>query len=261
MTQPLEADLHAYVDGRLDAGRRAEVEAWLAGDAGASLRVAEWRQQKEALHCHFDPVLEETVPLRLRDGAVRRRPAYLALAAAVAWLTIGASAGYLLRGQGTGPGVPAVAGLARQAALAHAVYAPEVRHPVEVGAEQEAHLVQWLSKRLGVALRAPDLQAAGFRLIGGRLLPGEGGPAAQFMYQDAGGRRVTLYVRTRVAGSAETAFRYAREGSVAAFYWVDRSAGYALSGELAREELLRLAEAAYRGLEGGEGQGRQGPAG
>ena len=46
---------------------------------------------------------------------------------------------------------------ARRAANAHAVYVPEVRHPVEVGADQEAHLVQWLSKRLAVPVRAPAL--------------------------------------------------------------------------------------------------------
>ena len=38
---------------------------------------------------------------------------------------------------------------ARQAVLAHVVYSPEVRHPVEVRAAQQEHLVQWLSKRLG----------------------------------------------------------------------------------------------------------------
>jgi len=147
---------------------------------------------------------------------------------------------------------PRTAGLVRQAVLAHAVYVPEVRHPVEVGADQEAHLVQWLSKRLGTAVRVPDLQTAGFKLVGGRLLPGETGPAAQFMYQDGAGRRVTLYLR-HGSDPRETAFRYAREGNVSAFYWVDRGAGYALAGDLPREDLLALAEAAYRQLEAAGG--------
>jgi anti-sigma factor RsiW len=62
-----------------------------------------------------------------------------------------------------------------------------VRHPVEVGAGQEAHLVQWLSKCLGRPLVVPDLAAVGFRLMGGRLLPAEDGPAAQFMYENGKG--------------------------------------------------------------------------
>ena len=63
-------------------------------------------------------------------------------------------------------------------------------------ADQEAHLVAWLSKRLGTQLKIPQLSGLGFNLVGGRLLPGDQGPVAQFMYQDAQGQRLTLYVRT-----------------------------------------------------------------
>jgi anti-sigma factor RsiW len=246
----VDADLHAYVDGRLDAGRAAELEAWLAGDPAAAARIEAWRRQQQELHRHYDAVLEEPVPERLRRAAGRSPWRPQALAAVVAWLVIGGTAGWQLRGA---PAPEArTAGLVRQAVLAHAVYVPEVRHPVEVGADQEAHLVQWLSKRLGTAVRVPDLQAAGFKLVGGRLLPGETGPAAQFMYQDGAGRRVTLYLR-HGGDARETAFRYAREGNVSAFYWVDRGAGYALAGDLPREDLLALAEAAYRQLEAAAG--------
>jgi anti-sigma factor RsiW len=138
--------------------------------------------------------------------------------------------------------------LAHNAAIAHVVYSPEVRHPVEVGADQETHLVQWLSKRLGTPLKVPHFSAEGFDLVGGRLLPGEQGPVAQFMYQDAQGRRLTLYVRTDAAENRETAFRYTLEGKVSVFYWLDGRLGYALSGELPREQLLRIAEAAYKQL-------------
>ncbi|MGH8704947.1 MAG: anti-sigma factor family protein, partial [Burkholderiales bacterium] len=143
----------------------------------------------------------------------------------------------------------------RRAALAHATYTPEVRHAVEVGADQEAHLVAWLSKRLGAPVRAPKLDAADFSLVGGRLLPSEsspkGGlvPTAQFMYQNAKGMRVTLYVRSEVAGNTETAFRFAAEGNVKVFYWIDRRFGYALSSaDLGKDDLLKVADAVYRQL-------------
>jgi anti-sigma factor RsiW len=139
---------------------------------------------------------------------------------------------------------------ARQAVLAHAVYAPEVRHPVEVEAAQQDHLVQWLSKRLGRALKVPNLQAQGYELVGGRLLPGEQGARAQFMYQAAAGDRITLYVGA-VQGTApagETAFRFTQEGPAASFYWVDQGFGYALAGKLPRQRLLVLAESVYRQL-------------
>src|SRR5204863_1436 len=87
--------------------------------------------------------------------------------------------------------------LARRAAVAHAVYSPEVRHPVEVGADDEQHLLTWLSKRLGAKVRAPKLDEVGMSLVGGRLLPGDSGPVAQFMYQSQNGRRATQDERAR----------------------------------------------------------------
>ncbi|KAB8063984.1 anti-sigma factor family protein, partial [Janthinobacterium violaceinigrum] len=140
--------------------------------------------------------------------------------------------------------------LARSAAIAHAVYTPEVRHPVEVGVEQEAHLVQWLSKRLGSNLQPPVLSPLGYRLIGGRLLPGDGdGPVAQFMYEDGSGKRLTLYVARERAGRQETAFRYTQEKELGVFYWIDGQMGYALSARLPKAELGKIADAVYAQLE------------
>lgn len=106
--------------------------------------------------------------------------------------------------------------------------------------------MSWLSKRLGHELHAPDFQAQGFALLGGRLLSGQAGPVAQFMYEDKQARRVTLYVRRDGAGQADTGFRHAREDGVEVFYWVDRDLGYALSGAIDQAEMGRLADAAYR---------------
>lgn len=139
--------------------------------------------------------------------------------------------------------------LARSAAVAHAVYSPEQRHPVEVGADQQQHLVTWLSKRLGAPLHPPQLGALGYELIGGRLLPGQSGPVAQFMYDNAGGKRLTLYVSTEQRHNHSTAFRFAQEGQVGVFYWIDGRYGYALSGALDRAALAKLADAVYAQLE------------
>ena len=138
---------------------------------------------------------------------------------------------------------------AQQAAVAHAVYQPEQRHPVEVAAAQQEHLVQWLSKRLGRPLTLPVLTAQGFELVGGRLLPGETGARAQFMYQNGAGQRITLYLGALDgADQGETAFRLHADGPVPAFYWLDQGFGYALSGPLSREALLALATAVHQQL-------------
>ena len=105
----------------------------------------------------------------------------------------------------------------------------------------------WLSHRLGLSLTAPDLTAQGFELIGGRLLPASTGPAAQFMYQDTSGRRLTLYCRA-TSEPGETSFRILHRGKLAALYWHDAGIAWALLGELPQAELLRLGHLAYQAL-------------
>lgn len=249
-------DLHAYVDGQLDLARRAEVEAWLAENAEAASRAAFYARTNAALHERFDPILGEPVPAEM--SAPRRRRFRLSLrgaAIAAGWAVLGLAGGWFAHSALIGPNivervVVAAPPMPRLAANAHATYAAEVRHPVEVGADEEAHLVRWLSNRMGRPVKAPRLEALGYRLMGGRLLPGaESGVACQFMYETASGQRVTLYIRSPNADQPQTAFRYAVEGNgVGVFYWIDRNLAYALSASLPKQELLRLAREVYEQL-------------
>ena len=246
MSTITETDLHAYADGQLDDARRVRVEGYLAHGTEAAESVRVWREQNEALRGLYNPVLNEAVPQRLLNArAPRRRWPTYALAAGVAGLSF--ALGWLSHGYQTEP-LARTATLPRRAAVAHAVYVPEVRHPVEVGADQQDHLVKWLSKRLGSELKAPLLTQQGFELVGGRLLPGGKGPVAQFMYQDARGQRITLYVSARDTEPRDTAFRFSQEDKVAVFYWIDGNLGYALSAEMDRATLLTIATSVYRQL-------------
>ena len=256
-----EAELHSYVDGRLDAARRRAVEQRLAHDPEAAERVRAWKHQRHSLRTLHPEMLLEPVPSHLMHAAMQlhRRSSRFAQ-----WQRWGGMAAAVLLAFGLGWGGHAqwqtqvvnsgsgVRTFARQAVTAHVVYMPEVRHPVEVEASQQQHLVQWLSKRLNRQLKIPNLAPAGYELVGGRLLPGDGGARAQFMYQNPAGERVTLYVGAiegaAARGMGETAFRFTSEGGVASFYWVDQGFGYALSGRLPRQGLLLLAENVYKQL-------------
>ena len=207
-------------------------------------------EQARLLKHHFDPVLTEPIPARM----YLRQPVWIGLTRMALVFVAGLGLGlatHLLRE--TPAPVPAASTQAQafavRAARAHSIYAAEVRHPVEVEAAQQEHLVKWLSKRLGLDLKVPVLSPEGFELLGGRLLPGPDGPVAQFMYQDGAGKRLTLYVSRRQRAENLTAFRFAREGSVSVFYWIDRDCGYALSGDLEKPALSRIATAVYRQLE------------
>src|SRR5512147_1186551 len=216
---------------------------------------AELKAFSQGLHALYDPVLDEPVPERLVARARARHGRWRAVAIAAGWVALGLGTGtiagcQLHAARTSAPPQAELPGIVKRAAVAHAVYSPEVRHPVEVAADQEQHLVTWLSKRLGVKVQAPKLNEAGLALVGGRLLPGESGPVAQFMYQTQNGRRLTMYVRAEASKNRETAFRYARDNSINVFYWIDRDCGYALaSADLGKDELLRVATLAYKQLE------------
>jgi anti-sigma factor RsiW len=253
-----DAELHAFVDGQLDPDRLPAVLRHLQGNPDAAQRVAEWQAQKILLRRLQRQVEPGPAPAALSRTVMRAahrerrqdwdRP-WVRAAAALILLAAGAAGGatwsHLSRPTFTAAaGAP---GFVRDAAVAYAVYTPEVRHPVEVPAAEEQHLVQWLSRRLGKPLVVPTLQELGYRLLGGRLLPGDPTPRAQFMYENAQGQRVTLYIAVFKSGPAatQTAFRSVREGNSESFYWMESGYGYALSGDLPAAQLQALASDVY----------------
>lgn len=253
-----EDELHGYADGRLAPERVEQVEAALARDSDAAARVAAIRAENEALRRTLDPWLAEPVPARLLAAATRPasrvrwswwRPG-LALAAT---LVVGIAIGWfgretLLARQGT------PTSFAREAAFSHVIYARDQGRPVEVGAADEARLVRWLTRRLGVEIAAPDLAGVGFSLVGGRLVAGNEKPTALLMYENADKQRLTLQWRKNDAKSREAAFRYAVERGVGVFYWVDDNCAYALSGDVDRTRLLAAAHVVHGQLVAGYAQ-------
>ncbi|MGF6372044.1 anti-sigma factor RsiW [Paraburkholderia sp. RAU6.4a] len=268
--------LSAYVDGELPEEQRAAIETQLRQHPQATARVAAWRAQKAALRALCSAPDSDarqaqagqraddrqqtaeagersyagSQPTEAEEPAfivVRRtRPWWQRAGLAACWLAAGAGLALAL-----GPLAPRLtggawsgfggqpAGFAQRADVAYAVYSPERRHPVEVAASEEEHLITWLSKRLNRPLSVPSLQEYGYSLVGGRLLPGEAGPAAQFMYENQTGARLTLYV-TGVTRN-ETAFRLFRDGNRRTFYWISDGMGYALSGAIAEGKLREIA--------------------
>lgn len=241
-----EDELHAYVDGELPAERRGAVEAWLATHPEDAANVAAWRKQADLIQARYGTVADEKIPPRLDIGrmACRRRNGWIAVAtaAAVATFIAGGFAGWKARGvESTSPSD--LSRFTADALKAYRLYVVEVRHPVEVPGDQRPHLVEWLSKRLGSPLLAPQLDAMGLKLVGGRLLPGPTGATAFFMYENASGERFTLYCGH--TADQETALRYTAGEKNAAYYWVDRNVAYVLSGPAQRDNLREIAQAAY----------------
>ncbi len=247
------ADLHAYLDGEMPAGEHAAFEEWLAENPGQRRLLGDFEADRQQLRDALEAATAGPVPVRIKSALAGGREQGLRhiwrAAAAILIFALGAAAGWGVS-EFARPGAPAAAtatATAERALTAHLVYAAEVLHPVEVGSDQKTHLVNWLSKRMGHRLIAPDLTAAGMKLIGGRLLPGEEEAAAQLMYEDASGKRVTLYVGSNPQ-NRQTAFRLAERGTLRTFYWLDGPFGYALAGDLEEDRLLDLAQMVYRAM-------------
>jgi anti-sigma factor RsiW len=216
-------------------------------------RRVQLRQLARAVDLGETPAALTEVVTRAAAGA-RRRAVWQQAAAVLLLVALGVTGGRYWA-QADAPQTPAMMAASppfvREAVMAHAVFVPEKRHPVEVAASDEAHLVQWLSRRLGAPLKVPSPAQQGYQLLGGRLLPGEGAPRAQFMYENAQGQRVTLYVAVFEPGQApdSTSFRSARVGDEEAFYWIEDRFGYALSGNVNGPDMKALAREVYGQLE------------
>lgn len=245
-----EDDLHAYVDGELDAGRRAEVEAYLAEQPDVARRVEELAAQRVELQEFFGPIAREPVPAELNIAsmvAARRRPSAFprwgSLAAAVALLVVGAGAGWYSRGE-LDPRPIGVAALAREASATFVTYASDHNRPVEVRAEDSEGLLQWISSRLNRPVTAPDLTASGYRFMGGRVVPTPHGPAAMLMYDDGRGSRLVMLMRPMLEKTVPMSDQSA--DGVTGFAWAQDSMGYSLMGDIAPSILHPIADEARR---------------
>lgn len=252
-----DAELHAFIDGELDEARRLAISEMLVEDEQLRQKLAQYRMINSGLRTLAKADESEPVPQRLLQAAVagKKTGRYSPMKAALL-LILGGAGGFFastsLQLADMTPHEPdriIDTQLIHPAALAHATYTPESRHPVEVSASQEQHLVEWLSNRLDRRLRIPQLNEAGYSLVGGRLLPAAEQGAAQFMYEKSDGSRLTLYVRKLEPKEDNAAFSMTTADGVSVFYWVADDYGFALSGDLSRERLLTIGKLAYRQLD------------
>lgn len=252
-----DSELNALVDGELDVARQAEIEAWLAENPETAQRVARYRAQNAGLHALYDDILHEDIPPKIAAAFERRRtgvPPWAAIAAAIALFVVGAAGGWIVRGEAGPDAAQQVAQAAPpidteelmvRAAMAHVVnHEDELRKPVAGG---RAAIGDYLADRMGEPVRVPSLEDFGYRLVGSRVLPDTDGPAAQFVFADETGKKVSLYVRGEQADGVD--ITYALADDLSMFYWNDSDRSYAMvtrvDDDKGREALLTAAKAVH----------------
>ena len=248
-----EENLHAYVDGQLSREKVEAVQDLMLKNPAIEKQIKEWQQQNKLIQEHFSSDLFDKVPERLNPQKIAEqqikeasvsKPWYLSLVASLLMMTASGSLGWFLSDYSQ-PNKEAP-NFASSAISAYEVFSVEVLHPVEVSADKKDHLVAWLSKRLDHPLKIPELNQYGYKLLGGRLLPmQEGKPAAQLMFENNEGKRVTWLV-SKNSSYKDKSFLFKKDNDVNSYYWMDSNIAYSISGEIDRKDLLVLSEKIYK---------------
>ncbi|MCS3390608.1 anti-sigma factor [Burkholderia thailandensis] len=228
---PDEQDLHAYVDGRLDADARVAVERWLALHPARAEQVRRWRQDAQQLRAALDsaamPAATATLdPAALRARRTERARARLAVAASfVLCVALGAMGGWQAHGWSSAPAAPM-----SDAVAAYKLMVVDRSARVDVVQKQPGELQAWVAREIGAPVRLPDLSGAGFAPVGGRLFATERGAAAMVLYEDAAGRTLSFYIRPPESANRLLAAGERADGALLARYGSVRGFNYAVVG-------------------------------
>ncbi|MGN4111345.1 anti-sigma factor family protein [Burkholderia gladioli] len=238
---PDDHDLHAYVDGRLDANERAAVERWLASHPERAEQVHQWRRDAQALRAAIDGLAlpaptRELDPALLRDRRQARLRGRLAIAAGlVLSVAIGGGGGWMARGWqlegGPDATLAAIAAPIRPMGDALTAYRMVVANRsarFDLATHRPEELQAWLERSVGSTIRLPDLARAGFTPVGGRLFATEDGPSAMVLYQDDQGHAVSFYVRPPGGRRQLLKNGTRRDGALLAQYGSQQGYNYAL---------------------------------
>jgi anti-sigma factor RsiW len=245
--KPDDPELQAYVDGKLSPEEAAELEARLADDPEDAAKVESYLKQNRLILTAADALAPAATDLRTaaleRELARRlerrrwRMPAWVRQAAAAVVLV---SAGWLAHGQYAEMN-QAPPGYVAEALGAHRVFADDAFRPVEFTLETSDAGLQWASAKLGQPVAIPELGSLGLNLVGFRLHGTAEGPIAQFIYEDAGGNRLSVFVAPHPPEVPAYGFTMASFADTRVGYWSDAALDYAVVAETSAPQIEAVA--------------------
>jgi len=243
-----DEELHAFIDGELDAARNAEVADAARDDAALMEQITAFRADKAMLSDVYAPLIDQKLPAewlkQIRGGDRRRRSNWWAPITAIA-----ASIVLLIAGLSTYRGLPANGeeaivreALAARADMLESNQVVAVASPAETG-----NVDHILAAALKMHVKAPDLSRMGYKLETVRVYGNvPGGESVELRYRDARSRNFALYVRHPSSG---VRFDQYRSAGLRVCIWQDDVLGTVMTGPISAAEMQRLASLAYTGLE------------
>lgn len=228
---PNERDLHAYVDHQLSDADRRVLEAWLASHPDEAALVRAWQQDAQQLRAALSGALQQPANLALDPALIRQRRQRQSRRhlASAALLLIAVSIGGFSGWQAREMTLARASVLPMTDALqAYRLIAQQGLLPADYQVDNDGDMQRWLDRYFTQASRLPDLTAAGFEPVSGRLLSTDEGPAAMVMYEDRSGHKVSFYVRP--PGPKNTFLPRGRrsDGDLQAEYWSGDGYNYAM---------------------------------
>ena len=241
-----DLELHAYLDGALDAVHSSAVEKRLAANPEAAARLAAFKADKTMLQQVFGPLSERPLPLewtaRLatsKPPPLRRFSAPLLGAAAAAALLLAALTGYYSFWRAQPASEEIVAAAMRERAL---VASAENRSASDATARAYD---KSLSDIVGTRVKVPDMRKLGYRLTAIKLQRESSAAAAEITYRGVSGHLFTLYVRH---SDGDVRFDQFMRAGLRVCVWQDDQVAMVMTGDESTAAMQRLASLAYSGL-------------
>ena len=138
---------------------------------------------------------------------------------------------------------------ASRAVETHQAFLTDLTRPVEMTGADEPRLLRWIQHSLSSPVRIPNLQRQGWTLIGGRVVPGQHGPAA-FLVYGSGADKLGLYVARTLGlqGGGPKVVEAEGIDSANIAYWTEGAFSYALTSSRTADWLDRTAEVLYQSI-------------
>jgi len=265
---PSDEDLHAYLDGELPEGRRAQVEAYLHTDPAAAERLAAYRADGEAIARIFaaagdladapsHPRPPQPISERPRRAVAGAWPRALMTpwwrAAAIVLVVAGAlAAGWLgLRGglESRDRSDDALwARFGAEALVAHLALGDARSEPTVAASWQD--ISDYLSATLGTHLEVHDPSSSGYLLVGSSFLTGAKGRVVQLAFRGHDGKLLTMYLEPWPSKKDAPFREVATQSEVTTMVWVDHRIGCAVSATLPPDRLEQVARTIYEAMLG-----------